>query len=68
MYASDCGLFASVFAFEWVKGCTTQPIALVVAAMRPHLEQCLSGKQVVLFPKVLLKKRGRKETKMMIKV
>ena len=68
MYASDCGLFASAFAFEWVKGCTTQPIVWDVAAMRPHLEQYLSMKQVVLFPKVLLKNRGRKEAKMMVKV
>ena len=66
--ASDCGVYAAASAFEWVKGNGPHGIAWDVAAMRRHLEQCLTMKQVLLFPKVPIKKRGRKEAKVVVMV
>ena len=66
--ASDCGLFASAVAFEWVKGGDGHNILWDVASVRGHLEQCLTGTKIVLFPRCASKKRGRKETRTVVRV
>jgi Ulp1 family protease len=66
--ASDCGVFASAFAVEWIKGSVTKPIMWDESAMRSHLEKCLTGKHLEVFPKIPLKKRGRKEVKMVVMI
>ena len=66
--ASDCGLFVSAVAFDWVKGDDRHNFLWDVPLMRGHLEQCLTGKHIVLFPRSVAKKRGRKEAKTVVKV
>ena len=57
--ASDCGVYATAVAFEWVLGHQNLPLKWEVPALRPHLLACLEGMEVRRFPQSA-GKRGRR--------
>ena len=46
---SDCGVYASAFAFEWALGSTSMDRKYNDPSMRQHLCECLESGQVVAF-------------------
>ena len=53
---SDCGVFASAFAFELALGAHSLDIQYDSGAMRQHLLKCLTSSEVHAFPQVAKKK------------
>ena len=58
--ASDCGVFAAAFAFEWALGNQSLDVNFDVPRMRDHLIQCIGDELIVSFPHMASKKRGQK--------
>ena len=59
--ASDCGVYAAAFCFEWAaySTLTDLSVAFNVPQMRPHLVSCLEDGNVVAFPKIRDTRRKR---------
>lgn len=65
---SDCGVYAVAIAFEWAVGMTSGgqsgfkdlEVGFDTPKMRAHLVECLEHDEVAVFPKVRVRRRGRK--------
>jgi len=59
--ASDCGVFATAFLFEWATTSvhTSLDVRFDVSKMRAHLVTCLEGNRVIPFPRLPSTRRAK---------